>query len=367
MSKRTYDSIVRELRALRATGSPVFAIHYACADLYRANKQPPSISAIAFEELTSGEVNAYSVVDRPSEGEKHVLSSYFAFLRDHPEARLVHWNMRSADFGFRALENRYAHVFVTDAPQTLPSDRMFDIDDLVSLGYGDDFAEHPKLKNLARLNGIQLRAFLDGKDEAERFAKGEHADVRRSVVEKVSMIAKLTRSTLDGTLETKRSGQRVEFAGANLDSVAVVTKVGARFLDVSRQLKRRHGNRPTLAVGDEYDAQDLVHSLLRVFFDDIRAEEWTPSYAGSSARIDFVLPRYRLAIELKHTRPSMTTRELGEQLVVDVTKYAQHPHVRHLVCLVFDPEGSLANPRGIEGDLSKPHEGLGVTVRIYDR
>lgn len=367
MTKRTFDSIVSELRALRASGSPVFAVHYACADLYRASSQPPPISAIAFEELASGEVRAYSTVDRPSDGEKHVLSSYFEFLKDHPQARLVHWNMRSADFGFGALENRYAHVFATDAPQTLPSDRMFDIDDLVSLGYGDDFADHPKLKNLARLNGIQLRAFLDGKDEADRFAKGEHADVRRSVVEKVSLIAKLARCTLDGTLETKRSGQRVEFAGASLDSVAVVTTIGARFLDVSRQLKRRYAQRATLEVNDEYDAQDLVHSLLKVFFDDIRAEEWTPSYAGGATRIDFVLPRYRLAIELKHARTSMTTKDVGEQLVVDVTKYAQHPNVRHLVCLVFDKDGLLANPRGIEGDLSKPHEGLGVTVRIYDR
>ncbi len=367
MSKRTFDSIVNELRALRASGSPVFAVHYACADLYRAASQPPAVSVIAFEELTSGEVSVYSIVDRPNDGEKYVLSSYFGFLKDHQQARLVHWNMRSADFGFRALENRYVHVFEGQVPQSLPSDRVFDVDDLVSLGYGDDFADHPKLKNLARLNGIQLRAFLDGKDEAERFAKEEHADVRRSVVEKVSIIAKLARFTMDGVLETKRSGQRVEFAAGGLDSVGVVTTIGARFLDVSRQLKRRHGNRPTLEVNDEYDAQDLVHALLKLFFDDIRAEEWTPSYAGASARIDFVLPRYRLAIELKHARPSMTTRDLGEQLIVDVKKYAGHANVRHLVCLVFDPTGILANPRGIEGDLSKPQDGLGVTVRIYDR
>jgi hypothetical protein len=367
MSKRTFDSIVTELRALRATGSPVFAVHYACGDLYRAGSEPPSVCAIAFEELTSGDVIVYSVVDRPTDGEQYVLTSYFDFLKDHPEARFVHWNMRSADFGFRALQNRYAHLMGQEPPQSVASDRDFDVDDLVSLGYGEDFADHPKLKSLAHLNGITLRSFLPGKVEAERFSKKEHAEVRRSVVEKVSIIAKLAKLTLDGALETKRSGRRIEFAAASLDSVGVVTTIGARFLDASRQLKRRHGGRPTLEVNDEYDAQDLFHALLKLFFEDIRPEEWTPSYAGAGARVDFILPRVRLAIELKNARPSMTTKELGEQLIADILKYGTHPNVRHLVCLVFDPGGLLANPRGIESDLSQAREGLGVTVRIYDR
>jgi hypothetical protein len=106
---------------------------------------------------------------------------------------------------------------------------------------------------------------------------------------------------------------------------------------------------------------------LRLFFDDIRREEWTPSYAGGASRIDFVLPRYRIGIELKYARQSMTTKDLGEQLIVDTVKYKTHNSVRHLVCLVFDPDGQLNNPRGIEKDLSQPREGLAVTVRIFDR
>jgi REase_DpnII-MboI len=367
LSKRSFDSIVTELRALRASGSPVFAVHYACEDLYKATDHSPAISGVVFTEIDSGEVTAYSVVDRAEQSERYVLESCFDFLQSNAHARFVHWNMNKPDFGFQALLNRFVRICGGEPPATPPSDRLIDLDDLISLGCGSDFAEHPKLKNLAILNGIPLRNFLGGKDEAERFTKGAHGDIRRSLVEKVSLIGKLARSVMDGTLETKHSGQRVDFAGASLDSVKVVTMIGDRFVDVKRQLLRRHDDRPTLSVADEYDAQDLVHSLLKVFFDDIRPEEWSPSYAGASARIDFVLPRYRLAIELKHTRPSMKTRELGEQLLVDVLKYKVHPNVRHLVCLVFDPGGHVANPRGVESDLSKPSEGLAVTVRIYDR
>jgi hypothetical protein len=118
---------------------------------------------------------------------------------------------------------------------------------------------------------------------------------------------------------------------------------------------------------DEYDAQDLFNSLLRLFFDDIRREEWTPSYAGGASRIDFVLPRYRIAIELKYARQSMTAKDLGEELIVDAAKYKTHTSARHLVCLVFDSNGYLNNPRGIENDLSQPRDGLVMTVRILDR
>jgi hypothetical protein len=45
-------------------------------------------------------------------------------------------------------------------------------------------------------------------------------------------------------------------------------------------MRHRYSERPTLEVEDEYDTQDLFHALLAIDFDDIRREEWTPSYAG---------------------------------------------------------------------------------------
>ncbi len=59
-----------------------------------------------------------------------------------------------------------------------------------------------------------------------------------------------------------------------------------RFHKIAKQLRNRHDNRQTLPIKDEYDVQDLLHALLYLYFDDIRAEEWTPSYAGKSARVE---------------------------------------------------------------------------------
>jgi hypothetical protein len=137
-----------------------------------------------------------------------------------------------------------------------------------------------------------------------------------------------------------------------------------RFHIVARQLRNRHKDRPTLELNDEYDVQDLLHALLRLFFDDVRPEQWTPEYAGGSAKMDFLLPTLQTAIEVKKSRATLTARELGEQLLVDIAKYKKHPDVRALFCLVYDPDGLVANPRGIESDLTAQHNGLAVRVMI---
>lgn len=137
-----------------------------------------------------------------------------------------------------------------------------------------------------------------------------------------------------------------------------------RFPAVARQLRRRHAGRQTISVEDEYDVQDLLHALLRVFFDDIRAEEWTPSYAGGSGRMDFLLKAERTVIEVKKTREGLRDREIGNQLMEDIGRYRAHPDCRTLVCFVFDPDGWITNPDGMERDLRHSADEIDVQVII---
>ena len=69
-----------------------------------------------------------------------------------------------------------------------------------------------------------------------------------------------------------------------------IERIFTRFRQVANQLTRRHNGRETLCIQDEYDVQDLLRALLSLYFDDVRPEEWTPSYAGSSLRSDFLIP-----------------------------------------------------------------------------
>jgi hypothetical protein len=119
------------------------------------------------------------------------------------------------------------------------------------------------------------------------------------------------------------------------------------------QLKNRHSNRQTIEIKDEYDVQDLLHCILKLHFKDVREEEYTPSYGGSSSRMDFLLKNENIVIEVKKTRERLSDKEIGEQLILDVAHYKNHPNCNILKCFVYDPENRVKNPRGLENDLKK--------------
>ena len=133
---------------------------------------------------------------------------------------------------------------------------------------------------------------------------------------------------------------------------------------IIEQMAERQRSRSPFEVNDEYDLQDLFHGLLNALFDDIRPEEHTPSYASSSSRMDFFLPEIGAVTELKMMRPSMSTRDLADQLINDIFRYQVFPGCKTLYCVVYDPDGRISNPRGVEADLMRPVNQIDVKVII---
>ena len=142
----------------------------------------------------------------------------------------------------------------------------------------------------------------------------------------------------------------------------ILDSIFSRFHNVAKTLRNRYNNRHTLDVKDEYDVQDLLYSILQIFFKDIRKEEWTPSYAGNCSRVDFLLKEEKVVIEVKKTRSTMKDKDLGEQLIIDIAKYKTHPDCKKLICFVYDPDGRIVNPEGIVKDLEKDNKEF---VKIY--
>lgn len=140
-----------------------------------------------------------------------------------------------------------------------------------------------------------------------------------------------------------------------------------RFPLLVGELGNRYDGRPTFEITDEYDLQDLLRGILRLHFDDVRPEEWNPSYGGVQSRSDLLLKPERLVIETKMTRKGLGQRELVQQLIVDKAQYRGHPDCSTLVCFVYDPTQHLANPTAIERDLSDGNGGLTTVVVVSPR
>lgn len=133
---------------------------------------------------------------------------------------------------------------------------------------------------------------------------------------------------------------------------------------IARQLRLRGEYRATLNVEDELDAQDLLHALLRLSFDDIETSEWVPGYANGTARVMFLLNDGRLAIIVKKTRSGLNTRDLTEQLRADIEHCRTLKRCSTLLYFVYDPEGRIGNPRGLETDLISISDQLTVDVYV---
>jgi hypothetical protein len=116
-------------------------------------------------------------------------------------------------------------------------------------------------------------------------------------------------------------------------------------------LTHRRTGASTLSFDAEHDLQDLLHSHLRPWIADIRPEEFTPSYAGSSKRMDFLLPTHKLVIETKRVRDPQHALKIGDELIIDIEHYRRHDGCDRLWCVVYDPKRLIRNPSGLVNDL----------------
>lgn len=91
--------------------------------------------------------------------------------------------------------------------------------------------------------------------------------------------------------------------------------------------------------------QDHLHALLRLHFDDVREEEWAPSYGGSRTRMDFLLKRARMVVETKMTRDRLDQAKVVDELVIDKAHYRQAPGLQDAGLLRLRPRPPAGQPR----------------------
>ncbi len=215
--------------------------------------------------------------------------------------------------------------------------------------FGSDSQQHADLKK-ASFQSSSMQAMNDKSLHRQAFDQDIDLSINllRSIIWEIGQFGVPAVQTADDPQRTFKA----------------VQSLCLRFNAVVRQLRTRHDRRPAFDVEDEYDVQDLLHALLRLHFDDIRAEEWTPSYAGKSTRMDFLLKKEKIVVEVKKTRKGLDAKRLGEELIIDMAHYRNHSDCQTLICFVYDPESRIANPAGLESDLSRDDPNLLVRVII---
>ena len=136
------------------------------------------------------------------------------------------------------------------------------------------------------------------------------------------------------------------------------------FHRVAQELRDRYSGRRTLLIKDEYDVQDLLNALLRVDFHDVRPEDYSPSNSGSNSRIDFILKNEKIGIEVKMTNKNLKDKKIGEELLIDIGRYKEHPDCSSLIIFIYDQLDFIRNKQGLKRDLEQ-NSSEEFTIKVY--
>lgn len=151
-----------------------------------------------------------------------------------------------------------------------------------------------------------------------------------------------------GILEAFAIQEPVE---TSIDIVGIIRQICMNFGRFDKSLQQRHDKRATIQFNDEYDVQDALGAILKLFESNIVPEDYVPNYAGMRSRVDFHLPDQKIVIETKMTRQGLKDKEVANELIVDFQHYKSLPKCNHLICFVYDKDYNIANPKGLIRDL----------------
>jgi hypothetical protein len=193
-------------------------VHYSCESFYDRENNPrsPRVTSIAVRNLDSGQTRSFSIhiiaerrglldsiEQHYDQLEREMLQDFFEEVRVRQHCKWVHWNMRDANYGFEALENRIRALGGT--PVSVPEANRYDLSRLLVSIYGTGYIAHPRLDNLMKRNHVTARDFLTGPEEAAAFEEKQFVRLHQSTLRKVDVLANLAGRAHAGDLKTLAS------------------------------------------------------------------------------------------------------------------------------------------------------------------
>ncbi len=159
--------------------------------------------------------------------------------------------------------------------------------------------------------------------------------------------------------------QEIPTSRTQREAIEIIKNIAMNFHLFVHYSNIRYSERtPLIIFDDEYDVQDTVHGLLRLFFKDIRKEEGAPSHAGKNSRIDFFLTQEQIIIETKKTRNNLREKEVGKELTIDIIYYRERKGYNTFIGFVYDPDKYIKNPDGLASDLQQTDKDMNTIIII---
>ncbi len=210
-----------ELERIVKAPHKVVVVHYSCESFYeRPNGFSPRVTSIAVRHFGSEQTKSFGIVleaekagieaesieSQYDELERRFIEEFYKYITtDCRDLKIMHWHMRSVQFGFPAIAHRL--TVLGGVPPHIPDDRLVDVAALLPQIYGSGYVAHPHMENLFKENGLTLKDFLTGKQEAAAFDGREFFKLHLSTLRKVNNIASVVHLASDELLKTSGRGR----------------------------------------------------------------------------------------------------------------------------------------------------------------
>jgi hypothetical protein len=178
-------------------------MHFRVETAHLSTQQVVSFSTHSIAEQLS--IKREECTSRADDIEKKLLSDFSEFMRDRRDKIWLHWNMKNLTYGFEHIEHRFRTLHGADMP-TLPVERRINIDDIISMKYGDNYVSKPRMQKLMELNGGLRRNFRSGIEEVELFKQLQFSQMHASTASKVEFFRDVIVSAKKGRLKVETKG-----------------------------------------------------------------------------------------------------------------------------------------------------------------
>lgn len=115
-----------------------------------------------------------------------------------------------------------------------------------------------------------------------------------------------------------------------------------------------------IQIGNEYDLQRMLYSILLPIFPNMRQEVCRDNGYGGM-RADIYLETYDLIIETKCTRDSMSEKKLIEELGAD----GFHYNAENIYFFICDKTGIIKNTEAFKKAFEREKKKEGKTVKVF--
>ncbi|MGE4299107.1 MAG: hypothetical protein AB7E47_13880 [Desulfovibrionaceae bacterium] len=200
-------------------------------------------------------------------------------------------------------------------------------------------------KRIFVVNGVVVRS-----SDAIEAIQISHTDNPQSYYAEIHNVRARSRGICDMATDRKRLPlvqgtdltYELLFSGlqgsANEPDQLMIEQLCRRLPQAARILaiRSRKGKAP-YEIADEYDVQDLLHALLRGYLKYSVQEDPLPKVAGAkSSRADISIEELGVLIEVKYVHGPEDQKRLFEEFSQDLVLYAQWPHLKKLVYLIYN-------------------------------